>query len=290
LKYSGIFKPVKIHHFHSGPDTVVVGNSELIKKLPDPLVSFVSSHQLLLIILVPIALSASRGLRVWLQWASQPDAELTRDQLVGLFDVLHLVVKQKSDLFRTKVPLAEKNQWKHRKIYGEITEPDQQLQRLTAAIKGYFEYLSGNTVNYRVGLLEIENNTVADWFTFEPTNDAPRLNAERLRVPTSAASRALLRRDTIVVQSIARECGKKSKDDRRCIRGTLAKEADGSLLTHPIYCPNTKKTVYVLTIRSDQGDCLKESEKEKYLWILQHFATRIILEHHVLTLKRIAEA
>ena len=214
-----------------------------------------------------------------------PDSELTRDDLLSILYSINTVVSSKNARFLTKTKEALKHRWDEKVIFLNITQPDQQLGLLIKAIHGIFEHLHNNAVNFRIGLMSIEDNMPVAWAFFVPEEHPPKTSPTTLSAPSSTIMRALQAKKMIIIPDVEHELNKSKKDDRSFIKGGSDALSEGSILTLPIYCPNTKKAIYVLSILAKKKNCFDRKKEDLYFWVLDNFLTRILLEHHLMLLK-----
>jgi len=90
----------------------------------------------------------------------------------------------------------------------------------------------------------------------------------------------------VLVSDIQKELNKKNKDERYFVKGNKKPTDEGSILTYPIYCPNTKEPIYVLSILGKEKNAIDENNSDLYEWLLDHFLPRILIEHHLLLMKK----
>ncbi len=235
-----------------------------------------------------VFLISGRLLRNFISEYSKPDSCIDRKELVAILDAINTVVSSKNKRFLAATKTALSSNWDVSRLFPEITKPDQQIVLLIHAVRGVFELLHNQKIDIKVGLMEVENGErLAGWFVFAPTEVPPKTGEKELSAPSSAIKRALEYGGIVVVESIQSELKKKRKEDRMCIKGSVVGSEDGSLITMPIYCPNIRRPIYVLSIKGDKGNCFLEKHKDKYKWILTNiFSARIILEHHLMLMKK----
>jgi hypothetical protein len=213
-----------------------------------------------------------------------PDVELTRDDLHSILCSIDQVVSGKKTRFLEATRSALREGWNKETIFTYITRPDQQLALLIQAIHGIFTYLNGNTIDFRIGLMAIENDTPKDWTYFVPDEYPPKTSAVTLTAPNSTIMRALQAQKLIVIEDVQAEL-KRNKEKRRFIKGSSDSLSEGSMLAFPIYCPNTRKAIYVLSVLGKKKNCFESKKAELYSWILENFLARILIEHHLMLLK-----
>ena len=244
-------------------------------------------YQIPLIIILTSLILLSKISNPIIREYSKPNSHISQEELLIILDTLNTAVSSKTERFLNVTKKVLANKWKPARIFQEITKPEQQIALLIFAIQGIFEFLFKREVEIRVGLMEIENNKPTEWFTFAPKETPPKTGPNALSAPTSAIMRSLELGDIVVVEDMQNEINKNNKDGRMCIKGSTNNNDNGSLITLPIYCPNTREPIYVLSVKSNKVKCFLQEEKERYKWIFQNiFFTRIILEHHLLLMKK----
>jgi hypothetical protein len=195
-------------------------------------------------------------------------------------------VASKNERFLDSAKRSLREKWKAAKIFREITKPEQQIALLVYAIQGIFEFIYKQKVVIKVGLMEIKQNKPKEWFAFAPKDLPPKTGADVLSVPTSAIMRCIEYGDMLVIEDMKKEISKKNKNDRHCVKGLSLDNDNGSLITMPVYCPNTREPIYVLSIRANKSQVFRVHDKERFKWILQNlFLKRIVLEHHLMLMK-----
>jgi hypothetical protein len=244
------------------------------------------TNHLVLVAIIYALSQLAKGLKGVVSHYSKPNSALDREDILSILESINQVVLAKSERFLrdTKKSLSER--WISTDIFNNITQPTQQIGLLACGVKGVFEYLQNDEVEFRVGLMSIKDNKPDDWFAFAPTTHPPRTSPDRLSSPTSTIMRALTTGTMIIVSDIQAELKKNSKVERNIIKGNIQPHDSGSILACPIYCPNVRKPIYVLSILGNKKNCLEEKHRELYTWVLDHFITRLILEHHLYILKR----
>lgn len=254
-----------------------------------PATETLKNSQLILVISTFTLITIGNSIESLVNQYSEPNLELVRDDLHSILSSINEVVSAKKSRFlkTTKQALAEK--WDKKTIFTEITQPDQQISLLVKAVHGIFSYLFHNEVDFRVGLMSIENNKPVEWFCFEPEEHPPRTGPETLGAPTSTIMRALESKSMVIVSDTVKEFNKQNKEQRNFVKGSSNPKEEGSILTFPIFCPNTREAIYVLSILAKRKNCLEKKNEALYFWIINIFLSRLLLEHHLMLLKSIGE-
>ncbi len=247
---------------------------------------FIKNYNLIGLISLTFILAIASIFRDCIKEWGQPKSSLNRNDIVSLLDSFGQIVENKSQRFLASTKLCFEKKWTPEKVFKEITVPEQQLMLLTKGVQGVFETLFNNEINFRVGLLRIEDDNPSHWQAFYPTDAPPRTSITELSKPESTIKSALQAQDLFIIEDIQKELGKTGKDCH-FIRGSTNRFKKGSIAAYPIYCPNTCNAIYVLSILASKK-CLTNKDRDLYEWILQHFKQRIILEHHLLIMKQVS--
>lgn len=263
---------------------VVVTREQLLRDLPYG--EQLANYQIPLILVFVVSLVFSRLIFAFIKEHSKPNSCVNSDEILAIVSAIDSVVDSKNHRFLEATKRTIREKWDARRTFNEITKPEQQIALLVYAIQGVFEFIYNQEVQIKVGLMEIVNDKPTEWFAFAPKDLPPRTGAQDLSAKSSAIMRALDSGGLIVVESMKKELQKDNKRDRRCVKGR-GDDNNGSLMAIPIYCPNTRQAIYVLSIKADIENTFSQGEAERYKWILQAlFFKRIILEHHLLLMRR----
>ncbi len=266
---------------------IVVTKKQLLKDLPygEKLIEY----QIPLIFVFVVSLVLARIIFALIKEYSKPNSCVNNEEILAIVSAIDGVVDSKNHRFLDATKRSIKEKWDAKRTFNEITKPEQQIALLVYAIQGVFEYIYNQEVEIKVGLMEIKDNIPQEWFAFAPKDLPPKTGPNDLSAKSSAIMRALESGGLVVVESIKRELQKKSKKDRMCVKGR-GDDNSGSLITVPIYCPNTRQAIYVLSIKANKEGTFLIGEVDRYKWILQvMFFKRIVLEHHLLLMKTGAE-
>lgn len=261
---------------------------ELKKIIGPSLSTYVVDTHFILVFLIYILLKFGAVFLDFLKHCSEPDSELARNDVLRILESINVVVSSKRDRFLEEAKTHAKIPKRPEHVFQAITKPEQQILLLIEAVKSVFEIIFNNNVSFRVGLMAVSNEKPIEWFVFSPREHPPSTGPEVLSAPTSTIMRALETRRMVIVPDVARELKKKNKDIRSFVKGNFGTRDEGAILAIPILCPNTREPIYVLSIFGDQALCLIESRRDLYAWILDHFISRLILEHQLMLMKRSA--
>lgn len=263
---------------------MVVTRKQLLADLPygDQL----ANYQIPLILVFVMSLVVSRLIFAFIKEYSKPNSCVTSDEILAIVSAVDSVVDSKNHRFLEATKRSNREKWDAQQTFNEITKPEQQIALLVYAIQGVFEFVYNQEVQIKVGLMEIVDDRPTEWFAFAPKDLPPRTGPQDLSTKSSAIMRALESGGLVIVGSIKKELQKSSKRDRKCVKGR-SDDNNGSLMAIPIYCPNTRQAIYVLSIKADIANTFLKDEAERYRWIFQAiFFKRIILEHHLLLMRR----
>lgn len=276
--------------------TNIVMKQELKNKistiLGHPVGDFINDSAFLILVGAYLYVIAIKAIYAWISHSSKPEKELSRDDILAILKAINTVVSDKAKRMTAYARMhINSKDISPEEVFMTITKPDQQLSLLVVAIKGVFEFLDSSNASYRIGLLSVnrQTNKPQSWLYFEPTEVPPRTSPKTLSAPSSTVSHAIKNKSIVVVEDIAKELQKKSKDERRYVQGSSKPSDQGSQLCYPIIHPATGEIEYIITIAGDKTKCLEEKHAALYGWILEHFSLRIDLEHSLLLLKERAD-
>ncbi|MFT5721858.1 MAG: hypothetical protein ACI9W6_002176 [Motiliproteus sp.] len=247
---------------------------------------FLNNSALLIIIGAYFYVVVMKAIYAAISNFAKPAKELVVGDLLAIMKAIDIVVgdKTKRMSHEAKSVLKFSNVC-GRQTFMKITRPDQQIPLLISGIRSVFEYMDDAKTLFRVGLLKIENNKPVDWYSFDPVSHPPRTQAAALKAPTSTVSQCIKARSIVVINDVQKELVKKTKKERRFMKGNLQESEEGSQLCYPLIHPATGKVEYVITIAGNRAECLTEKHSELYAWIINHFAVRVSLEHSLLIMK-----
>lgn len=206
------------------------------------------------------------------------------DVATHLVVALDIPVNKKRERFAKEVDnfLRSNNSknTKHR-IFKAITKPEDQSILILESLASFLK-TSYSDVDFKVGLMSIENDAIDDWKYFLPITKPPQTSLEVLGRKESTISRCLASKHTEIVPDVKKEIKKQRNgltDDIRYVKGNTSEKEHGSQICYPIISVTTKKIIYVITISASKKNFFNENELHIYKWILERFATRIALEH-----------
>lgn len=216
---------------------------------------------------------------------SKPGRELSKPEIISILNAIEIAVNAKSIRMATGARGAlGKGSICPKETFRDITLPGQQMSLLTTGIHAVFERLSGETIDFKVGLLKVENGKPTEWLAFHPQAIAPSMTAEELTHRTSTVSCCLRSKKIVIVDDIEKELRKK-EDKRRYVASSAEAKEKGSQLCFPVTHPATGKIQLVITIAGDKANSLIERHSDLYEWVLKHFVVRLSLEQSLLIMK-----
>lgn len=262
---------------------------QLAVLLGEKISGFVQESALLIIIGAYVYVTLLKGIYAAIEHYSKPERELGRKECIAILSALNTVVSEKCRRFGDNLKRSKIcNNQNASNIFFQITCPDQQIALLIEAVRTVFSYLDETNALFRVGILSIKNDRAEEWLAFSPTSHPPRTLPSELCAPSSCVSYAIKTKSIVVIQDIQKELSKRTKNQRRFMKGNTQRSDQGSQLCFPIIHPSSSSVEYVLTIAGNKKDCLIEKHAELYAWVLEHFVLRLSLEHNLILLKEIA--
>ena len=248
---------------------------------------YINSSALQILVIVYL-LSVFGKLLAWLiDHCSKPNRELSREDILSILKSIEPVVDDKSrrfekyarDLIKGRTVLGEKT-------FSEITQPEQQISLLIAALKSALEYIDKTNASFRIGIVIVNDNIPSGWGFYVPQEQQPSLTLEQLKDPRTTIMHAINDRNMVIVEDIVKEI---QNPKPRYLKNGSHHPTNGSLLCYPIIHPVTQQIEYVLTIAGDQKGCLAEKHAPLYSWVLRYYVSRIQLEHSLLIIKQFPE-
>jgi len=291
VKY--IFRPV----FFLLPPTILTMlamkkglQAEVVDLTGQAVGNFLNNSALLIIVGAYLYIVIMKAIYAGVRSYAKPAKEIEVGDLIAIMKAIDIVVGDKTRRMGSQAKeMLQVSNVCGKKTFLQITRPDQQIPLLIGGIRSVFEYMGDAKTLYRVGLLKIENNKPVDWYSFDPVSHPPRTQASSLAAPTSTVSRCIKSRSIIVVDDIQKELAKKTKKERRFMKGNVQESEQGSQLCYPLIHPATGDIEYVITIAGNRTNSLIEKYSELYAWIINHFALRVSLEHSLLIMKEKAD-
>ncbi|MBY0417191.1 MAG: hypothetical protein K2W88_03905 [Pararheinheimera sp.] len=262
-------------------------SAQLVQAFGQKVGDVLNSYPILLLASAFIYVALIKAIYAGISVYSKPAKDLETKDILAILHALNIVVGDKNQRFSTFLRKNLKNELLNpATTFHEITRPDQQIALLTKSLLSVFDYLDDKNTVFRVGLMRISNSAPVEWVAFEPAAHPPRTQPEQLAAPSSTISLSIRTKSIIVVEDIQNELSKKSnKKERRFLRGHTQETDQGSQLCFPITHASTGAVEYVVCIAGNKKACLIEKHAELYKWIIEHFSTRISLEHSLLVLK-----
>ena len=140
---------------------------------------------------------------------------------------------------------------------------------------------------FRVGLLIVTDGSPTEWAHFDPAERPPRTPAQDLAHPGSTVMLAIRAKSPVVVEDIAKELRKKTKEKRRYLKCNTREGEEGAQLCYPVIHPTTGRVEYVITIAGDKKCCLLERHQALYEWIIDLKFPEFYLARAALAYKRL---
>lgn len=255
---------------------------ELLKYLSADSLTTVSN--LVLIILATIYMVLVKAIYLGIKSYGKPSKELEKRDLIAILRGIDIVLDEKAKRMDKNAALTLASPRDCTQIFKAVTLPEQQISLLVVAIHSFFEYLSEQKVNFRVGLLRVESDKVVEWEAFHPRSSPPRTLPAKLNIPTSTVSKCIKSKSMIIINDVRKEL-LKEKSKRAYFEGNFQSSEQGSQLCYPIVHNSDGKIHYVLTIAGNKADSLNQSHTDLYKWVLNHYIVRISLERSLLIMK-----
>jgi len=192
--------------------------------------------------------------------------------------ISHIVGKKVGRFHDFKVKHSSKKTIESHKIFSSITQPDDQMKEIVQGVWSYFEGTKrDSSVEIKVALVKMGQEHISKFECFYPSNKGPRFALKELQRSDSCFSTTKSLRTIVVIEDTKKET---SKPKRRfvALKGELADE-EKSIICFPITEPDEVGHInFVLSICASKPMHFKESEKDVYTLILEHFSQRILLE------------
>lgn len=260
---------------------------QLKKFLPLKYVDNAISNSLIFFILLTLLFYLFKIINPLLKKWATPCREIKIEDVAQILREIEIVVNSKMECFEKSAREVSNSKKNTSEIFDAIVQPDQQIGLLIHGIHAYFEYLHPN-INFRVGLLRIENDKIIKWLFYVPKTYQPKTDIKTLNSSNSSIMRAIKQKQPILIENVRKEIEKPARKDKNYIKGNSHSNNMGSQLTIPIIHPLTKSVEYVISIASDKINSMSGKNYEMYKWILGHFIDRINLEHNLYILKEAA--
>jgi hypothetical protein len=248
--------------------------------------NFINNSALIIILGTYLYVVIMKAVYAAINSYAKPAKELEVGDLIAILKAIDIVVGDKTKRMSNEAKsIMLRGKVCGKATFSQITRPDQQIPLLISGLRSVFEYMDQDKTDFRVGLLKIENNKPIDWYSFDPVSFPPRTGAKELGAPTSTVSQCVKTKSIVIVGDIQKEISKKTKKERRFIKGNTQDTENGSQLCYPLIHAATGKIEYVITVAGNRSNCLSENYSELYAWIIKHFAVRVSLEHSLLMMK-----
>ncbi len=244
-----------------------------------------SGSGLAVLILAPVYMALVKLIYEGIKWYGKPARELSKTELISILNALEIAVNEKAKRMATGAKGAlGKTAICPKETFKSITLPGQQMSLLITGIHAVFERLSGDSIEFRVGLLKVETNRPTEWLAFHPPATVPSMSADELANKCSTVSSCIRSKKIVIVDDIQKEL-KKKEEKRRYLTGSAEAKDKGSQLCFPVTHPATGKIQLVITIAGDKPNSLIEKHADLYEWVLKHFVVRLSMEQSLLIMK-----
>jgi hypothetical protein len=262
-------------------------NEQVVQLFGNTIGDLLNGSALLILLGAYLYISAMKALYAGIEYYSKPARELGTTDLLAILKAINIVVGDKNKRFSTYLKKnLSSNSINPSVTFNEITRPDQQIALLIKSLHTVVEFMDDKNAFYRVGLMRVERGTPTEWAAFEPASHPPRTQPEQLAAPSSTISAAIKTKAIVIVEDIQEEMVRKvNKKERRFLRSNTQDGESGAQLCFPVIHGSTGCVEYVISIAGNKKACLVEEHAQLYSWIIEHFATRISLEHSLLVLK-----
>jgi hypothetical protein len=166
----------------------------------------------------------------------------------------------------------------------EQCDKSEQVEQMRAIIDAAYKIFRLMTkesgCKVKVSLARVENRTFGDWVCFLPMGDGPVAPPEILRHSNSTFTACVHSKSPVLVEDVRPETQKHLKGMRS--RFSSEAEIDGSSLSFPIRHRNLGQIVFVLSIFCTKKGALRKIEQDKYSYVLEQFAKRLLVEYNLL--------
>ncbi|MGE6474897.1 hypothetical protein [Psychrobacter sp. NPDC078631] len=202
----------------------------------------------------------------------------------GLLAALERPVNKKRERFAKEVDnfvRSKTTKYTTNNVFKAITKPENQSELILEALELFFKH-TYEDIEFKIGLMNIKNNSVDTWKYFLPLNRPPRTSLDQLRLPESTISRCIKSMQIEIVQDVRKEISRQKQgvNEATCyVKGATSETEDWSQLCYPLISVTTKEVIYVITIAASQKNFFKNNEKKHFEWVLERFAIRLALEH-----------
>ncbi len=219
----------------------------------------------------------------FLEQLGEPN-ELRREEWIAVFTAIQDIVGRKTNRFGTFVTRMQHHEVSSEEVFREITQPEEQMKSMLSSLHSLFRLLLGGK-NLKIVLAEMADGQPKKWFWFMPNDDPPSDSV--LAAPggnTAYAHAAELKRHYIIPDIEKHIRRKGSRKRHYCATGDPERDC-GSLICYPVFHRETKRTVYVLSIKAQQPNLINADFYERYRFIFRAYVNRILLEYNLKLIK-----
>lgn len=266
-------------------------NIKLAKPLwwQDDLRDWLSDHPILVIVMLAWPL-ATAFLMSWISDlfdAYRAFKDLTSEAWHTFVKMLNDVVGEKTKRFgefaRNMPPGT-----KRADAFMAITKPDSQIEHLVRNLRQVLVLLTGDHT-LRVVLAPIDNGVPQPNPVFEPKNAVPPADLFGRDAKKTLFCKCASAKRPIVIPDIAKELQRTAKK-RRYIASALPDDNVGSIMCQPLIHPYCNRVLFCLSVKSDRRRFVTDDFRAKYLFMVDSFAERILLETSLTMIREGAEA
>jgi hypothetical protein len=220
----------------------------------------------------------------------KPSKKVTTLDFEELLEVLRRIVATKVDRFAEALEkLKHTDDFRAKKVFTTITQPDTQIHSIVAGIYQYFEAtrpasIPAAELRIRVCLAGMGEKYISNFAHFFPPGTDPRSGLEHLQRDDAGFTRAKEQKQTVVVEDFIKES---TAGHERCFTVThdSRRNENGSMICHPVIIRKSGEVPYVISICSAKPGYFKKADADYYAGVLEHFTQRITLEFFLKKLK-----
>jgi len=200
---------------------------------------------------------------------------LTAESWHTFVKLLNVVVGEKTKRFGEFVRCMPPGMTRS-EAFISITQPDSQIEHLVRNLRQLLVLLSGDH-SLRVVLAPIDNGVPKPDPIFEPKNAVPPADLFGKDAKRTLFCKCAASRHAIVLPDIANELERKGKK-RRYVASSMSEDSFGSIMCQPLIHPYRNCVMFCLSVKSDRKGFVTEEFRKKYLFMIDSFAERILLE------------
>ncbi len=170
-------------------------------------------------------------------------------------------------------------------VFATITQPLNQIAILVERLHTVLVMLTKDN-SLKVVLARIDEKDMPVEFTvYEPKDEVPPKDLLVKNARRTLFHKCAALRQTIGIEDIAKELTKKG-NKKRYAASDIPSDSHGSIICHPLIHPFCNRVLFCLSVKSNQSGYINETFREKYLYIIDSFAKRILLEASLEMMKK----